>query len=894
MDISFITMFIKYALCLSSCPKAPEYIFLMAANCPAVCSCLVAGCVDAYLILVKSQKNSTSVQLRTAISLCCNSIRNIASLSKRVALEVSRTLTSTRSLMVGVQIEILLEINPNAAASMVSKLFSSPQDRFNIENESNRLEIGKNCRHRRKVYDNTFYHLMEQESYKPDVVDVIENESTLIIKKLSNHLTDMISERLVSNIGNEMIILRAIILTLGATPMKNKFDVADNIEMLLKAIDEVIIRDDGTEYNSKYLHYILAFASASFPHLREDCDGKRLCRKIVINILANRDPCDTFVINVTVAIIAKDFSSYCVLMRNLLTNQSKVSTWNIFDESAFGSFLNNILLSDVESELKIICQKSILDKVLLVDPLAFLGAADAGDVNEMELYVLIQTSLKSDDSCEKFCSNEGTVDLLEKTISYTLRKKLPFLSPVDVLVLNENFCRNSLMNNEYLSEFAKLCIYVYYFLRLYEIDRSFPFGVDIFSLSLDKIFNHCQSYRFSEDKFHFYRILCDTIIRVHPSLSSMRKIRKLQLDLVLQQVEGANITIKQVIETTKIAVERNGDESYSYKARVLYFSAKENEDISSSLLDLGVSCALLSSSTSTSPCYTYANLCEDPLVVLKCHLNIWKSNNLCLILLEVFEAILQINEDQLNLKIQSGRDAITAEQYLVSRDTIVVRTLLFLICEPSIEEAGSVYEAKSCRNAILKVLRKIFSQRKGLVFSLIKQDISEEFLNVIVHSVPEAVQDSDLFVSMLQDQSAPIVSRLKVADASFRIVALNINNKVYDEELAQKVVFAGMTVMINSFYIAQGAVGIAAEILRVDDSKVDVCRLCRDTILRMVRHMEKISSHREALKHECSIALAKVSELCKQNEGDRNSLFIRSMSEATTRAINVLGGRVHA
>ena len=139
-----------------------------------------------------------------------------------------------------------------------------------------------------------------------------------------------------------------------------------------------------------------------------------------------------------------------------------------------------------------------------------------------------------------------------------------------------------------------------------------------------------------------------------------------------------------------------------------------------------------------------------------------------------------------------------------------------------------------------------------------------------------------------------IYHHLKVTDACFRIVALNGNNKVCDEELAQKLVFAGMTVMINSFYIAQGAVGIAAEILRADDSEVDVCRLCRDTILRMVRHMEKISCHREALKHECSIALAKVSELCKQNEGDRNSPFIRSMSEATTRAINVLGGRVHA
>jgi len=438
---------------------------------------------------------------------------------------------------------------------------------------------------------------------------------------------------------------------------------------------------------------------------------------------------------------------------------------------------------------------------------------------------------------------------------------------------------------------------LYYLLKLFHVDPNRPFNVEPRNLELDKVLNYCNKRLTFESKGDEAEVLKLLIEMIYSFFPDLRKVSPspLVLDKDVAQfpiMNGGSTSPKFVSHLIQKAIEDGmEDGKLGHLAGRLYLLALKKQSNPVHELNSAVACALLSSKNSHPPCLTYSVLCSDPLVLLKCELIIWKHRGLREIVLTVLLNLLDLNEVEVLARATTSSDV--KNELILSRDALVVRCLLTL--QSGVSE---IFQNGASGNYIMRdkktlaLLRSLVTRRRGLTPLVVKQGLPELSLNYLIEFVPETFMDADILLLKLQEKILSPVERLCVADAALRIA---IKYGVRNEEKAQQLAFAAISVMVNSFYIALGPTGVSVNALREENSEIDVCQKCRHSLFRMIKAMQNIHGNRDGLKNECSLALSKLAGLCKQ-EGEvkvqQKRSTLQHIWDAITMSINAMGGRV--
>jgi hypothetical protein len=256
--------------------------------------------------------------------------------------------------------------------------------------------------------------------------------------------------------------------------------------------------------------------------------------------------------------------------------------------------------------------------------------------------------------------------------------------------------------------------------------------------------------------------------------------------------------------------------------------------------------ALMSKPNSPARYFTYSQLCRDPLVILKCPMNVWDRKGLRRIVLTVLATLLDTNE---SLVQHVAPRPDTRDEILAARTSLVVRCLVTAMSTPPKERYCTLATG---------MIRKAIAKHRGLVGVLLKQGISEAALDWLVEFVPETMDHS--LDAVLSDRSSlNTAERLVAADGILRIAVAHGHREPAESEA---LAYAALAQLIVSFFLIIGPVGVPVNTL-VSGSGLDATQVSRQATFRMLKCLKHVRGYRTGLRNECGMALQKLMGLCK-------------------------------
>ena len=307
-------------------------------------------------------------------------------------------------------------------------------------------------------------------------------------------------------------------------------------------------------------------------------------------------------------------------------------------------------------------------------------------------------------------------------------------------------------------------------------------------------------------------------------------------------------------------------------------------------LAINVASALLASPNKPPPFFTYALLCEDPLVLLKCPMKVWHCRGLRRITLALLCSLLEANA---YLVLETSPSESSADELLAARNAVVLRCLLI-----AISGVDSRTPAFYCAMTT-SVIRWLVVSQRGLVAMLIRQGLPDTALDWLIEIVPETMSDSQDLIHLASDRSSLTpAERLVAADAVLRIaIAHGHNNEVE----AQGMAYTALTQLVNCFFLVVGPVGVPVNALVGDGSGLDVTQISRNAAFRILKSLLKVRGKRDRLRNECGMALQKLANLCKGETvfsgvagavAGRRKTLLKEIFDAVLKASNSMGSSI--
>ena len=284
-------------------------------------------------------------------------------------------------------------------------------------------------------------------------------------------------------------------------------------------------------------------------------------------------------------------------------------------------------------------------------------------------------------------------------------------------------------------------------------------------------------------------------------------------------------------------------------------------------------------------------LYRDPLVVLKCPISIWSRRGTRRIALIVLMSLLDINEELLR---QTAKCDETRDEFLSSRNELVVRGLLSVAASPSVKMDGSNYSC--CLTS--GFIRLLVARQRGLASILVKQPLSETQLDWMIESVPELMEDANALGGVLAERtSLTMAERIVAADRILRIViAHGYRHETQSETLA----YAALTQLLSCFFLTVGPVGVPVNAL-VGEGQLDATQVSRKATFRMLKALQKVRGYRVRLRNECVLSLQKFAGMCK-GEGvvgniqcaitNRQKNLLKELLDITAKALDAMSSSI--
>lgn len=280
---------------------------------------------------------------------------------------------------------------------------------------------------------------------------------------------------------------------------------------------------------------------------------------------------------------------------------------------------------------------------------------------------------------------------------------------------------------------------------------------------------------------------------------------------------------------------------------------------------------------------------------MKCSLKVWIDEGLRRILLAIMQRLLEANE---NIVKETSITPEVASEYLVSRDSVLLRSWLFILSGVSIENVS--FSSKKVHidcPLLVSMIRLMIAKRKGLFAAMVKQLSPAAMVDWLIAHVPEIRSEATIFLSILEKGTMSAVERLHVADAALRIA---IAHGSTCEEEFQPLAYTALSILVNSFYVAIGPVGVPVNVISDQEGR-DTTHMCRNYLFRMLSAVKTMKGDLESIKNEARLALSKLAGLCKSDmnlsglsgvAAQRRKVILQELWDTLSRVNTSLGGGI--
>lgn len=163
--------------------------------------------------------------------------------------------------------------------------------------------------------------------------------------------------------------------------------------------------------------------------------------------------------------------------------------------------------------------------------------------------------------------------------------------------------------------------------------------------------------------------------------------------------------------------------------------------------------------------------------------------------------------------------------------------------------------------------------------------------------MPEALFDGPVICSLVSEKGLlTATERLSAACTGLQIA---VSHSHMDEEIVSKLVAASTAVLLDSFTLVIGPIGVPVSILREENGRDATNVVCREKMFRMIKTMASICPNDNDLKNEASITLSKIAAMCKSENSvggvggtaaNRRKAVLKEIWEACLLANTALGG----
>lgn len=571
---------------------------------------------------------------------------------------------------------------------------------------------------------------------------------------------------------------------------------------------------------------------------------------------------------------------------------------------------------DVSKALQLVDTKVGMEPPLQQNVMNFVECAHRSQMNISHFDSSMSGLFKSADQCVAIYEDKDVALLLWTAVDLLAKRApvssiIPLVLPLDL----EALCRAAYskhkrhyeLDNEGMGVVKYMCqfeIQVLYALLFMDRMPDSPFVIDPRALPLDLVLRR----RFSIRKPRIRTQLETLIYKYYPeSLDYTTEVPLLQPPhySTTALVDATPGVVAKAIRNCALSShdEYSMDDSEGLLAERLYLQACTCYPASK--VDCFATAALIATYAKQSSlpgvAGSYAGLCRDPLLLLKCNVKTWKRKGLRRIILMILHRLLESNE--VIVRESKAPDEVMME-YLAARDLIVLRCCLVVGSGILLLDRGGGVDFSKKRTGkiicpmIISTARFIVSKRPGLVAAAIKQGLPPTAVDWLVEYVPESLADAKFLTRMLEKRELTAVEKLGLGDAALRI---SIAHGSRNEADAQPMAYVALSLLVSSFFLVVGPVGVPVNITCEERSGQSYVSDCRKSMFRMISALQGITGTRTSLKSEALLALTKLAGLCK-NDGNgsgltgtaakKRNILMKEIWDTLVRTICALGGGV--
>lgn len=538
-----------------------------------------------------------------------------------------------------------------------------------------------------------------------------------------------------------------------------------------------------------------------------------------------------------------------------------------------------------------------------------------GGISSKDLEKEVKALLDDPVKCRKVIEEDGIVALLENVVKSTLSEEdttMPLILPllVEALAKKGSWRRANALDAESEGVRCQLVLQLLYSLLFLQDSPNSPFVVDPRYFPLTEICNFCRENSFINDTVASrLNFLSSTYV---PEVLSSNRPEEPAIDKMLSANVERKISISMVTNAIKSCNIKASSSEHALalgrRAELLYLRAKA--EFPANDVDTAVACTLISSANLPPRAYTHTLLCKDPLLILKCHMSVWKCPGLRRIVLSILQHLLDANNF---IALQDAPTEESGHQMLAARDAVVARCLLISGCnsfamDDSETTSKKIGTATRCSNTIA-FIRSLIANRPGVITTLVKQSLPNKAIDWLIEIAPECFGDAKLLIGSLSDRNSTLTAaeRMVTADAALRIA---IAHGSQDDAVANQLTYAALNTLVSSFFLSLGPVGVPVNILHEDDGRSDVTQTCRKATFRMlsaIQSMVESANQNRAtagdMHSEARRILSKMAAMCKSESAlggtsgtvaMRRKALLKELWDAIVRAGNALGGGLQA
>jgi hypothetical protein len=889
---------LAYGLCRAAVPQASAIIYDLASNCPPATACLLAGCIDAVSTAYCASGND--IAKSKIVQTAKKSTKAIAALSKSEAWRVINTLTHFK-VMRDVALEEIIHLDTGAAVSMMfedlnreNQIETAMWDSVDAKNKKK----GKSFQRRKINLSNqvrcAFASVHESRPWL--VKSLLESDSlaTKVRKYLSKSLQELGSDDQIAS-GRSYLLLQTYSLLIYRIGIGSGSSAGSGTAFVQASIEGVnaLFNRSGQDSRLRMLCICACLITcANFPPIAA---GKETFINTPASLSAaaclrsllkqkDGDNLDVFVSQLSSLISSEDSSE----LEYLVISSISVKAQKFVTEESADSFFNTCRWAREKMGARIEDEWSASTKIEVLTVGARRGAISSTCLANCVAGILDDPAI-----CSKVFLEPCISELLREAVATSLGDggtKLPIIFPLSletillqILELKLSWTQPGTYS---LSELGKQCQFILQLLyALIFLDRSTssPFAIDPRCFPLSESLTFCQQFPSSS----VLSELTALVERLAPEVICLQSPHEpSSLRLVLDEHISPQLVCSAIEDC-------NGVETdiafYGLRAERLFVRARAANPVAH--IDTEVACALLASDKHLPRrTYTYRSLCRDPLVMLKCNLRIWKCRGLRRITLSILQRLLLANDHIVKEQTQHNE---SATQLLAARNLLVARCLLVAGStgfDPDAENAKSKARAIRCPMTV-SFIRSLLSDHLGLTAQLLKQGLPHTAVDWMVDVAPECLQDANLLTDCLSSNNGfTAAERLGTADASLRI-AVAYGRR--DEACARILTRAALNVLVSSFLLSLGPIGLPVSVVHEEEDGVDVAQTCRTATFRMLAALQSIGDDRIAIRGEARMALNKMAAMCKNESAvgaiPRRKVMLKEIWDAVLRCSSALG-----